>query len=130
MMRLPLVLLMVVTLGACTQAEGSVPTEFLGLWYHVGSGGGIDGIYRAEGAGHIRISADHTIEAFDESGASLGIRAFSLERGPSVFSSEDEWILTSGVEAAVVVRVHDEGDRLTMQENAYDGVSDEYARSR
>jgi hypothetical protein len=69
---------MVGTLGACTQAKDSVPTEFLGLWYHVGSGGGID---RAEGAGHIRISADHTIEAFDGSGASLGVRGFSLERG-------------------------------------------------
>lgn len=123
-------LFMVVTLGACTQAEDPVPAEFLGLWYHVGSGGGVDGIYRPEGAGHIRISADHTIEAFDESGASLGARTFALERGPSIFISENEWILRSGLETEVIIRVHDGGERMTMQENAYDGTSDDYARSR
>jgi hypothetical protein len=116
----------------CAQDEPvvSLPDEYLGQWYYLGSSGGIAGTGRGDDpTGWMEIRSNNTIARFDDEGVQLGVDTFTLTRGPSIFSTDEVWLLHAPGRLEQAARLHDE-DRLTLSDNAYDGFHFSYARSR
>lgn len=115
--------------GACSLGGNSLPEEYLGQWYYMGSGGGIAGGGMGDGpSGWIVINADNTIDRFDDDGTFIGTDSFKASLGPSIYSGDDAWILErSGGPPQVIMT--SEG-LMSLAENVYDGFSLGYARER
>ena len=124
--------LVLIALPACAGAQpGSLPEEYLGRWYYTGSSGGITGDGAGdEPTGFIVIRSGGSIDHYTEDGTDVGTSTFTVSRGPTIFSTEDQWILTRGHDAPEVIRISDDGLTLSFSENVYDGFSRNYARSR
>jgi hypothetical protein len=109
----------------------SLPKEYLGRWYFVGSSGGIAGAGTGEKAtGYIVIHSSNTIDHHAEDGTLVRSAAFTVSRGPTIFSSEDQWIVNLDGTTPEVVRLAENGQMMSLSENVYDGFSRAYARSR
>jgi hypothetical protein len=109
----------------------SLPEECLGQWFAVGSSGGISGEGTGDApSGSIVIHANGTMDHHDESGVLLSTTAFTVSRGPTIFSTRDAWILTFDNASPQVIMVSADGRTLSLAENVYDGVAMEYARAR
>lgn len=119
-------------LGACSPASTqSLPPEYLGRWYYIGSSGGITGGGMGDDpTGYIVITADNEIETFEEDGTRVGTRAFALGRGQTIFSSAEQWILDPAGPMPRMIMVVDGGAALTISENVYDGFQRSYVRAR
>jgi hypothetical protein len=135
--RAPLVLALIdglalVTLSACAVLSPSaLPDEYLGRWYYQGSSGGITGAGLGdEPEGYIVIRSDNMIEHHEEDGALVGVVEFTTSRGPTIFSTEEQWILNRGDETPEVITVSDDGQTMSLAENVYDGFARAYARRR
>jgi hypothetical protein len=117
---------------ACARpAASSLPDEYLGRWYYTGSSGGITGRGMNDSAtGYIEIRANDTIEEYREDGTRTGSAAFSVTRGPTIFSSDARWILTRGDAAPEVITLSGDGRSMTLAENVYDGFQRSYVRAR
>jgi hypothetical protein len=126
--------LLLAALSACVsalQTAASLPEPYLGRWYYVGSSGGITGRGMGdEGSGYIVIHADNTIDRHEEDGTLAGTTAFTLGRGPTIFSSEDQWIQNPGTPVPEGIAVSGDGQTMAISENVYDGFGRTYARSR
>ena len=83
-----------------------------------------------EPTGYIMIHADNTVDRHEENGTQVGTVTFVVDRGPTIFSSEDLWILQfeSGMHEVIVLS--EDGQTLSLSENVYDGFGRGYARSR
>lgn len=126
-------LLAVVGISACAAAQSpvSLPDNYLGRWYYVGSSGGITGRGMGDkGTGYIVIQADNTIDHHEEDGTLVATTRFTAGRGPTIFSTGDQWILNLGSAPSEVITVSEDGRTMTLAENAYDGFGRTYARSR
>jgi hypothetical protein len=121
-----------VTLSTCAVlSPPSLPDEYLGRWYFEGSSGGITGAgLGGEAEGYIVILSDNRIEHHEDGGALVGVNEFTASRGPTIFSTEEQWILNRGVETTEVITYSDDGQTMTLSENAYDGFARSYARLR
>mgnify|MGYP001334061953 CR=1 FL=1 len=109
----------------------SLPEEYLGRWYYMGSSGGITGAGMGdEGTGYIVIHSGNVIDHHQEDGTLVSTATFAVSRGPTIFSSEDQWILDSDSAAPDVITVSDDGQTMSLSENVYDGFGRMYARSR
>lgn len=56
--------------------------------------------------------------------------AYTASRGPTIFSTEDQWIIDRGNGMQEVVIVSEDGKTMSLAENVYDGFGRAYARSR
>jgi hypothetical protein len=124
--------LVVSALPGCAQDEPlvSLPDEYLGQWYYLGSSGGIAGTGMGdEATGWIVIRSDNTIVRYDDDGAQLAVDSFTLTRGPSIFSTDEVWLLHTPGSLERVIQI-DGGDQMSLSDNAYDGFQLSYARSR
>jgi hypothetical protein len=121
-------------LSACASAQRtteSLPEPYLGRWYYVGSGGGITGRGMGDkGAGYIVIHANNTIDSHEDEGTLVGTAAFTVGRGPTIFSTEDQWILNPGTPVPEVITISEDGQTMSLSENVYDGFGRTYVRSR
>lgn len=117
--------------GACAPSTGTLPAEYVGRWFYLGSSGGITGAGRGdEATGYIVIRPDDTIERHAEDGTLVGASAFTAARGPTIFSSDTRWILNPASDMPEVIELSPDGGRMTLSENVYDGFVRAYARSR
>ena len=124
--------LFVSALPGCAQDEPlvSLPDEYLGQWYYLGSSGGIAGTGMGdEATGWIVIRPDNTIVRYDDDGVQRAVDEFTLTRGPSIFSTDEVWLLHTPGSLERVIQI-DGGDRMSLSDNAYDGFQLSYARSR
>ena len=116
-------LLFAAVMAACTPATSqSLPDDYLGRWYYMGSSGGIAGSGMGDDpVGYIVITADNTIESTE---------SFTPSLGPSIFTTEDVWILDADSFVPRVIRTFEGGATMTLSDNVYDGFSLGYARVR
>lgn len=121
-----------VALAGCADAQTSgLPEEYLGRWYYLGSSGGITGDGAGDpGVGYLVIQADNTMDQHDDDGTLVATMQFSVARGQTIFSTEDQWILNSESVVPEVITVSADGRTMALSENVYDGFSRAYARSR
>jgi hypothetical protein len=124
-------MLLVLAAGAAGCAsETSLPDDYLGQWYYTGSSGGISGAGAGDAAiGYIVITARNTIERYEDDGRLLATEFFELDRGETIFSSDELWILREPDGMDRVIQLHDDGT-LAISDHAYDGFHLGYARSR
>jgi hypothetical protein len=124
--------LVLATLSACATAQPtSLPDEYLGRWYYMGSSGGISGMGMTdEATGYIVIHSDNTIDHHAEGGSIVRTTEFTLDRGPTIFSTEDQFVLGRESLTPEVIAVSEGGQTMTLSENVYDGFQRAYARSR
>jgi len=122
------------TLAGCVPgvaAPQTLPDEYLGQWYYLGSSGGIGGDGMGdEATGWIVIDADNTIDSFGDDGSLIGSSRFDPFQARSIFSAEEVWHLNSGGGFSQVILISDDGENMSLSENVYDGFSLGYARSR
>lgn len=121
--------------GCIVSQATSLPEAYLGRWYYVGSSGGITGRGMGDDpTGYIVIHPDNTLDQHDENGTHVDTTTFSVHRGPTIFSSEDQWVLSRGSASPAVVpeviTVTEDGQMLSLADNVYDGFVRSYARSR
>jgi hypothetical protein len=124
--------LLTLGLAGCSVTEEtfSLPDDYLGQWYYLGSSGGITGGGLGdEATGWIVIDDDNSIAQYDDSGVQVGTESFTLTFGPSIFSEDDVWILTAPSELDRVIQVHPDG-AMSIAHNVYDGYQFSYGRSR
>lgn len=123
--------LLLLGLSACADAPASpLPDEYLGRWYYLGSSGGITGGGLGdEPTGFIVIHGD-MIDRHAEDGTLLSTRTFTASLGPTIFSTEDEWVLDAERAVPEVIRLSDGGRTMTLSENVHDGYTRVYDRSR
>lgn len=121
-----------VALVACVGAQTpGLPEEYLGRWYYLGSSGGISGDGAGDaGVGYLVIQADNTMDHHEEDGTLVASTEFTVARGPTIFSTSDQWILNSESVVPEVITVSADGRTMTLSENVYDGFSRAYARAR
>jgi hypothetical protein len=127
----PAVVFLMGATAACSQ--GPLPDEYLGTWYYTGSSGGFAGDGMGDPAtGYIVITADNTIESYDDDGEPVATRTFTVSRDRTIFSAEEQWILDLGSDMAIaeVIQVSDDGQLMSLAENVYDGFQRSYGRSR
>jgi len=126
-------------LSACTAstpataptASQSLPQEYLGKWYYTGSSGGITGEGGGDAAaGYWVIQSDGTIDLYQEDGALIGSTRFTVARGPTIFSRDEQWILEREGGIPEVITVSSDGKALSLAENVYDGFLRTYVRAR
>ena len=119
-------------LSACSSDESqTLPAALLGKWYYQGSSGGITGDGMGDKAeGFIVIHANNTIDHHNEDGALVGNVAFTVRRGPTIYSQEDQWIVETERGLAEVLRVSEDGQTMSFSENVYDGIGRSYSRQR
>jgi hypothetical protein len=124
--------LVLVALSACAASvAASLPEEYLGRWYYLGSSGGITGAGMGDEArGYIVIHSDNQMDHHEEGGTLVGTTEFTVGRGRTIFSSEDQWILSRDPSAAEVITVSEDGQSMSLSESVYDGFVRAYARSR
>lgn len=124
--------LVLAPLSACATAQPtSLPDEYLGRWYYMGSSGGITGTGMADEAkGYIVIHSDNTIDHHEEDGSLVRTTEFTLDRGPTILSTEDQFVLGRESATPEVIVVSEGGQTMTLSENVYDGFQRAYARSR
>jgi hypothetical protein len=120
-----------VALAGCdASTRRALPDELLGRWYHTGSSGGLTGARSGEAAqGHAVIGSDNTMRLYDADGVLIDTRSFEVDRGKTIFSDVDQWIVRFDGGAEEVIRLADGGRTMFLSENAYDGVSRHYARA-
>jgi hypothetical protein len=107
-----------------------LPDEYLGRWYYMGSSGGITGAGMGdEATGDIVIHSDNTMDHHREDGALVGTTSFAADRGPTIFSIEDQWVLDRESATPEVITVSEDGQTMFLSENVYDGFARAYARS-
>jgi hypothetical protein len=108
-----------------------LPEAYLGRWYYLGSSGGISGDGGGDpGVGYLVIQSDNTMDHHEEDGALVATTQFSVARGQTIFSTEDQWILNPESVVPEVITVSADGRTMALSENVYDGFSRTYARSR
>ncbi len=138
-MRRFVVFLVAAVLAACATSASpngpSLPEEFRGRWYYTGSSGGIAGDGAGDAAtGYIVIKADNTIDHHKEDGTRVSTSTFTPSRGKTIYTSDDQWLMTpaggSALDVPEVIRVSADGKTLTIADNAYDGFTKSYVRSR
>jgi hypothetical protein len=124
--------LVLAALSSCATAQPtSLPDEYLGRWYYMGSSGGITGMRIAdEATGYIVIHSDNTIDHHEDDGSLVRTTDFTVDRGPTIFSSEDQFVLGHESGTPEVIAVSEGGQTMTLSENVYDGFQRAYARSR
>lgn len=125
-----LLLLLVTAAASCLPRASTLPEAFTGRWYHTSVGGGIDG--EAGGAtpsGHIVISSGE-VAYHDDEGSLVRTVPHTAMRGPTIFSTDDQWILDRGDAPQLVLWVSEDGESLTLSENVYDGIGNGYQRTR
>jgi len=122
----------VLAAAGCSGGQGAtLPEEFLGQWYYVGSSGGITGKGLGDAAaGYLVIRADGTLERHGEDGALTETTRTTATRGRTIFSEEEQWMLTSEGGVPEVIRLSADGQTMTLAENVHDGFSRSFARSR
>jgi hypothetical protein len=120
------------SLTACVDARTSgLPDEYLGRWYYMGSSGGIAGDGMGDEVnGYIVIQSDNTIDHHEEDGTPVATTEFTVGRGPTIFSTEDQWVLNPESMVPEVIMVSEDGRTMSLSENVYDGFGRAYARSR
>jgi hypothetical protein len=122
---------MSMALGACgSRPSDSLPGEILGPWYFLGSSGGIDGDRGIDEATGYIVLHEERMDVHDEGGALLRRETFSPSRGKTIFSDEDLWILTFEGGEARVVLVSPDGQTMSLSQNAYDSIGEDYSRTR
>jgi len=119
-------------LAACSSASRTeLPEEYLGRWYYLGSSGGITGDGGGdEPTGFIVIHGDGRIDHHREDGALITTSEYTVRRGPSILSTEDQWILNPETAMPDVITLSADGLRMALSQPVYDGFVREYARSR
>ena len=83
-----------------------------------------------EATGYIVLHSNNRIDRHEEDGVLVGTIEFTVVRGPTIFSSEDQWILTYEHAAPEVITISEDGQTMSLSENAYDGLGRGYVRSR
>lgn len=118
--------------SACAASQqASLPEEFLGQWYYMGSSGGIAGAGLGdEATGYIVIHADNTMRHFGDDGTLVTTTEFAVSLGPTIFSTNPQWVLNPDSPVPEVLVVSSDGQLMSIQENVYDGFARAYARSR
>jgi len=117
--------------AACAaDGQSTLPEAYLGRWYYAGSSGGIAGTgLDDEPTGYLVIRADGTIEHFREDGTAVRTVEYRAKQAETIFSTGVLWVLhTGGIEEAM--QLSDDGQRMSLSENVYDGFSRAYVRSR
>lgn len=129
--RTALMLCVLAALCACgTGPASSLPEELLGQWYFLGSSGGIDGGRgNDEATGYIVLHEDR-MDIHGEDGTLTRQEAFSSSRGKTIYSDEDLWILNFERGEVRVVLVSPDGQTMSLSPNAYDGIGQDYSRTR
>jgi hypothetical protein len=124
--------LVLAAVSACATAQPtSLPDEYLGRWYYMGSSGGIAGTgLTDEATGHIVIHSDNTIDHHAEDGSLVRTTEFTVDRGPTIFSTEHQFVPGRESGTPEVIVVSEGGQTMTLSENVYDGFQRAYARSR
>jgi hypothetical protein len=116
---------------ATVPASTSLPKEYLGRWYYLGSSGGISGRGMGDtGTGYVVIQSDNTMDHHEDDGALIRTTSFTVSRGRTIFSTDDQWILNVDGIPPQVIRLGDDGRTMTLSQNVYDGFTREYGRSR
>ncbi len=109
--------------GCAIKLPPSLPGEYLGRWYYLGSSGGISGVVTAdEGTGYVVIHSDNTIDDHEEDGTLIRTTTFTVDHGPTIFAAEDQWILNLDSGPPEVMMVAADGRTMTLSENVYDGL--------
>lgn len=118
--------------GCGPSGTETLPESFLGRWYYVGSSGGLSGDGLGdEATGYLVIEAENTMASFSEDGTLLDRTEFTAARGPTIFSTDDQWVLTfADTQPEVVITVSDDGGEMALSDNVYDGFQHAYARRR
>ena len=118
--------------ASCSGARSpSLPEKFLGQWFYTGSSGGLTGKGLGDAAdGSLVIRADGTIERHGEDGALTETTRTTATRGRTIFSEEEQWLLTSESGVPEVIRLSADGQTMTLAENVHDGFTRSFARSR
>jgi hypothetical protein len=123
--------LVLLAISACAASVPALPEEYLGRWYYLGSSGGITGDGMGDEAlGYIVIHSNSRMDHHEEGGTLVGTTEFTVGRGRTIFSSEDQWILSRDQSVAEVIAVSEDGQTMSLAENVYDGFARAYARSR
>ena len=113
------------------KSNSSLPDEYLGRWYYLGSSGGIAGTGMGdEPTGYIELRADNTMAHFHEDGTPVATATFTLRRGETIFSSDEQWILVANGGLEEVILVSEDGQNMSLSQNVYDGFGRSYVRSR
>jgi hypothetical protein len=116
------------TAVAC-QSASSLPDEYLGRWYFMGSSGGIDGDGTGEPAtGSIVITANNEIERYRADGNRYATEPFEPTRDESIFSGGQAWVLVGSNGPPRVIAIYENGT-MSLSENVYDGFSYAYQRT-
>ena len=117
-------------IACAAAAQSTFPESHPGRWYYAGSSGGTSGQgIGDEATGYIVIDPDGTLDFFQEDGTLVGTTEYEAEPGETIFSTEPLWILRAGpIEEAMWVS--EDGQRMTLGENVYDGFSRGYVRAR
>ncbi|MGE3165470.1 MAG: hypothetical protein AB7O52_11235 [Planctomycetota bacterium] len=112
-------------------ATPSLPAEFLGRWYYVGSSGGLAGTGAGDRvAGFIVIGRDNTLDQHGDDGARVSSTTFTVSRGQTIFSTEALWLIHLAHGEVEVITVGDDGATLSLSPDHYDAISRNYARVR
>ena len=110
--------------------EPTLPDGFHGRWYYQGSSGGLAGDTFGEADGSaIEIGPDNAIEHYDPDGRLVGTETITVRRGPSIFGSEDAWIIESSGGIPRVASLNEDGS-MSLADNVYDGFSSRFTRTQ
>ena len=124
-------LCMTAILGACGSRPSDVlPADMLGQWYFLGSSGGIDGERGTDEATGYIVLHEVRMDVHAEDGELLRTEVFSPSRGKTIYSDEDLWTLNFAGGEARVVLVSPDGQSMSLSPNAYDGIGQDYSRTR
>ena len=119
-----------VAVVACSEPNGSptLPAEFHGTWLRTAAYGGEHGLSRTGEPGtfgRIVIEADR-FPRYDVNDDHMATFRFTAWRGPSIYASEPEWLLSSADQVLVIRLVDGE---LELMHNEFEGIGGRYVRA-
>ena len=80
--------------------------------------------------GYVEVHSDNVIVHYREDGTLIGTSEFELSRGSTIYSNDEQWVLTFGDGIDQVIWISESGTEMSLSDNVYDGFGRSYARSR
>jgi hypothetical protein len=117
--------------SACQPGDaGSLPAQFHGRWFLEAISGGLEGSTVKDESGAYIVVHANRIELFAPEARERTETFTARLSDETIFSTDRLWTLEYEPNRVDVIRLIEDGRRLTISENAYDAVNRHYVRER